>query len=324
MADSLTGNVVWLVAGLGVLGLAADRFVKGAALLASRLGVSKVVAGALIIGLGTSAPELVVSVLAVWQGAEGTKLAVGNIVGSNMANLGLVLALLALVWGRFAIPRGTARQAALSLSGVSVFALVAAIGQPSEWIWGALLVLCLAVAMRGVVWLGKGFATQSSETPETVESTAFGAWTLTVLGLVGTVAGAHVVVESSIEIGEELGWTGGFVGFTLVAVGTSLPELVTGAAAARRSQWGLIIGNLLGSNLFNSLGVGAAVFLVHLFKDLGPLDTFIDNWVLLGMVAASLVTLLIMGTKRVSRWEAASMLALYGLVLWRMTAAAIV
>ena len=321
MADSLTGNVVWLVVGTGALGLAADRFVVGAVRVAARLQVSTVVAGALIIGCGTSAPEMVVSVLAVVrQGSEGMSLAVGNVVGSNVANLSLVLAIPALIWGGFSVERGTGRQALLSLAGVAAFALLAAFSRPRLWT-GLLLVALLVVALRLVVLLGEGFAGQGS--------TMRGGrpvmdWVWTLLGLVGTIAAAHVVVESSIEIGAELGWTGGFVGFTLVAVGTSLPELVTGAAAARRSQWGLIIGNLLGSNLFNSLGVGAAVFLVHLFKDLGPLDTFIDNWVLLGMVAASLVTLLIMGTKRVSRWEAASMLALYGLVLWRMAAAAIV
>ena len=321
MADSLTGNVVWLVVGTGVLGLAADRFVVGAVRVAARLQVSTVVAGALIIGCGTSAPEMVVSVLAVVrQGSEGMSLAVGNIVGSNVANLSLVLAIPALIWGGFSVERGTGRQALLSLAGVAAFALLAAFFRPRLWT-GLLLVALLVVALRLVVLLGEGFAGQGS--------TMRGGrpvmdWVWTLLGLVGTIAAAHVVVESSIEIGAELGWTGGFVGFTLVAVGTSLPELVTAAVAARRHQWGLIVGNLLGSNLFNSLGVGAAIFLVHTAKGTGPVGQLIDGLVLAGMVFVSLVAALVMARSRVPRWVGVPLVALYGLLLWRMADTAIV
>ena len=321
MADSLTGNVVWLVVGTGVLGLAADRFVVGAVRVAARLQVSTVVAGALIIGCGTSAPEMVVSVLAVVrQGSEGMSLAVGNVVGSNVANLSLVLAIPALIWGGFSVERGTGRQALLSLAGVAAFALLAAFSQPRLWT-GLLLVALLVVALRLVVRLGEGFAGQGL--------TMRGGrpvmdWVWTLLGLVGTIAAAHVVVESSIEIGAELGWTGGFVGFTLVAVGTSLPELVTAAVAARRHHWGLIVGNLLGSNLFNSLGVGAAIFLVHTAKGTGPVGQLIDGLVLAGMVFVSLVAALVMARSRVPRWVGVPLVALYGLLLWRMADTAIV
>ena len=321
MADSLTGNVVWLVVGTGVLGLAADRFVVGAVRVAARLQVSTVVAGALIIGCGTSAPEMVVSVLAVArQGSEGMSLAVGNIVGSNVANLSLVLAIPALIWGGMSVERGTGRQALLSLAGVAAFALLAAFSRPSLWT-GLLLVALLVVALRLVVVLGEGFGGQGS--------TMRGGrpvmdWVWTLLGLVGTIAAAHVVVESSIEIGAELGWTGGFVGFTLVAVGTSLPELVTAAVAARRHHWGLIVGNLLGSNLFYSLGVGAVIFLVHTAKGTGPVGQLIDGLVLAGMVFVSLVAALVMTRSRVPRWVGVPLVALYGLLLWRMASTAIV
>ena len=321
MADSLTGNVVWLVVGTGLLGLAADRFVVGAVRVAARLQVSTVVAGALIIGCGTSAPEMVVSVLAVVrQGSEGMSLAVGNIVGSNVANLSLVLAIPALIWGGFSVERGTGRQALLSLAGVAAFALLAAFSRPRLWT-GLLLVALLVVALRLVVLLGEGFAGQGS--------TMRGGrpvmdWVWTLLGLVGTIAAAHVVVESSIEIGAELGWTGGFVGFTLVAVGTSLPELVTAAVAARRRQWGLIVGNLLGSNLFNSLGVGAVIFLVNPAKGTGPVGQLIDGLVLAGMVFVSLVAALVMTRSRVPRWVGVPLVVLYGLLLWRMADTAIV
>ena len=124
MADSLFSNAIWLVAGLLVLALAADRFVAGTVGLATRLSGSPVVAGALIFGFGTSAPEMVVSVLAAaGQGSDGTMLAVGNIVGSNVANMSLVLAIPTLIWGGLVVERGTFRQALLSLAGVAIFAL---------------------------------------------------------------------------------------------------------------------------------------------------------------------------------------------------------
>ena len=172
-----------------------------------------------------------------------------------------------------------------------------------------------------MVRLGEGFAGQGS----TIRSgRPVMDWVWTLLGLAGTIAAAHVVVESSIEIGAELGWTGGFVGFTLVAVGTSLPELVTAAVAARRHHWGLIVGNLLGSNLFNSLGVGAAIFLVHTAKGTGPVGQLIDGLVLAGMVFVSLVAALVMARSRVPRWVGVPLVVLYGLLLWRMADTAIV
>ncbi|MEE2769282.1 MAG: sodium:calcium antiporter [Actinomycetota bacterium] len=321
MADSLFSNAIWLVAGLIVLALAADRFVAGTVSLATRLRVSPVVAGALIIGFGTSAPEMVVSVLAVaGQGSDGTMLAVGNIVGSNVANLSLVLAIPTLIWGGLVVERGTFRQALLSLAGVAMFALLVAFTEPGLWT-GALLVVLLGGALRLVVLLGEGFVDQGSVASSRLPAMD---WVWTLLGLAGTIIAAHVVVESSIEIGEELGWTGGFVGFTLVAVGTSLPELVTAAAAARRRHWGLIIGNLLGSNLFNSLGVGAAIFLVHAAKDSGDVGQLIDGLVLVGMVVVSFVAALVMIRSSWSRWVGVPLIALYGVLLWRMAVTATV
>ena len=150
-------NLLLLAVGLAGLTLAADRFVLGAAQVAARLRVSTVVTGALIIGFGTSAPELVVSTLAtLTEGAEGTALAVGNIVGSNFANLTLVLSIPVLALGPIAIERGVKRQAALSATGVTILAALVW----AQWVtrlWGlALLVLTLA-ALKVVLWLGDRF-----------------------------------------------------------------------------------------------------------------------------------------------------------------------
>ncbi len=307
----MTQNVILLVVAMVGLTLFADRFVAGAAQLAARLNVSTVVAGALIIGFGTSAPELVVSTVAtLTEGAEGTALGIGNIVGANVANLTLVLSVPALVFGGIAIQKGVKRQAALSATGVTVFALAAYAGQPTV-VKGVGMTLLMVVALRIVVRLGEGV--DDGVTSDGAGGP--GAWVWTLVGLVGTVGFAHLVVRGATGIADEMGWTGGFVGFALVALGTTQPELLTALAAARRGESGLIFGNLLGSNLFNSLTVGSAVFLANGNK---PYDeaSRLPVGSLLIMVAVSWLVIVMMATgRRIRRGEAIVLLGVYGAVL---------
>ena len=309
-------HLLLLVLGVAGLTIAADRFVLGAAQVAARLQVSTVVTGALIIGFGTSAPELVVSTLAaLTEGAEGTSLAMGNIVGSNVANLTLVLAIPTLVYEIVHIEEGVKRQAALSACGVTVFAALVFLVEPSAW-WGVVLLILTLAALRAVLWLGDRFG--GVPPPDTTEGVS--PWIRTVVGLVGTVGFAYLVVRSATSIADDLGWTGGFVGFALVAVGTSLPELVTALAAARRGESGLILGNLLGSNLFNGLLVGAAVFLAN---GATPYDdaSGLPDGLLLGMVVVSWIVIVMMRIGRqISRWEGTILIVAYaGLLAWLAT-----
>ncbi len=293
------------------LALSADRFVDGAAKLAARVNISTVVVGALIIGFGTSAPELVVSTVAtLTEGAEGTALGIGNIVGANVANLTLVLSVPVLAFGGVVIQRGVKRQAALSATGVTVFALAAYFGQPSV-LKGVGMALLMVVALGAVVRLGEGVDAGVTSDGEGGP----GPWVWTFVGLVGTVGFAHLVVRAAVGIADQMGWTGGFVGFALVALGTTQPELLTALAAARRGESGLVFGNLLGSNLFNSLTVGSAVFLANGNK---PYDEAARLPVgsLLVMVAVSWMVIAPMRTgRRVSRGEAVILLGVYGVVL---------
>ena len=304
-------NLILLVVAMAGLTLSADRFVAGAAQLAARLNVSTVVAGALIIGFGTSAPELVVSTVAtLTEGAEGTALGIGNIVGANVANLTLVLSVPALVFGGIAIQKGVKRQAALSATGVTVFALAAYAGQPTV-VKGVGMALLMVVALRIVVRLGEGV----DDGVTSDEAGGPGAWVWTLVGLVGTVGFAHLVVRGATGIADEMGWTGGFVGFALVALGTTQPELLTALVAARRGESGLVFGNLLGSNLFNSLTVGSAVFLANGNK---PYDeaSRLPVGSLLIMVAVSWLAIVMMATgRRIHRGEAIVLLGVYGAVL---------
>jgi len=304
-------NILLLALGSAGLTIAADRFVVGAAQVAARLRVSTVVTGALIVGFGTSAPELVVSTLAAMtEGAEGTALAMGNIVGSNVANLTLVLAIPALVFKFVHIEMGIKRQAALSAFGVTVFAALLFLVEPSAW-WGVVLLVLALAALRAVLWIGDRFG--GVPPPDTTEGVS--PWVRTGVGLVGTVGFAYLVVRSATSIADDMGWTGGFVGFALVAVGTSLPELVTVLAAARRGEPGLILGNLLGSNLFNSLLVGAAVFFAN---GSTPYDKVsgLPGEPLLVMVAVSWGVIWFMKTnRRIDRREAVFLIVVYASLL---------
>ena len=304
-------NLLLLVVAMVGLTLSADRFVDGAAKLAARVNISTVVVGALIIGFGTSAPELVVSTVAtLTEGAEGTALGIGNIVGANVANLTLVLSVPVLAFGGVVVQRGVKRQAALSATGVTVFALAAYFGQPSI-LKGVGMALLMVVALWAVVRLGEGVDTGVTSDDEGGP----GPWVWTFVGLVGTVGFAHLVVRAATGIADQMGWTGGFVGFALVALGTTQPELLTVLAAARRGESGLVFGNLLGSNLFNSLTVGSAVFLANGNK---PHDEAARLPVgsLLVMVAVSWMVIALMRTgRRISRGEAVILLGVYGVVL---------
>lgn len=254
--------------GLVLLGFAPDRFVAGSAGLADRWGVSRVVIGAVVIGFGTSSPELLVSGLAASGGEP--EVGVGNVIGSNMANLGLIVAVAGLV-GHIAVPAGLLRrEVPLMLAATAGFAILVQNGLTR--LEGVVLAAGLVVALFVIV-RGSRTAGDSGETELAAEVGEFlddeqgqrqGPWRLvadTVVGLIGTLAGAQLLVSGAVEVADELDVSGAFVGMTIVAVGTSLPELVTAVAAARAGEDQLILGNVLGSNLFNCLAVGAVVAL---------------------------------------------------------------
>jgi len=302
-------HLLYLVLGLAGLAFLADLFVQGVAEVSARMRVSQVVTGALIIGFGTSAPELVVStVSAMEEGAYGTSLAMGNIVGSNVANLTLVLAIPVLMFGSVDIEEGVLPQALLALAAVAVFAFFVCFPDPRQ-LWGVVLLFLSFLALCAVVKLGATFGGKQ-RAPR--GDSAWIPWAQTTGGLVGTVVTAHVVVNAAIEIADDLAWSGGFVGFGLVAIGTSLPELVTALAAVRRDESGLVIGNLLGSNLFNSLMVGGSVFLVNGSRPYdvgGPLPR---GWIV-AMCAVSVLAVRFKFTDRkLEKSEAWGLLVAYG------------
>ena len=242
-----------LLIGLFVLVRSGPLFVDGAVQLARSLNMSSIVIGAIVLGFGTSAPELVVSTIAASQGDPA--LGVGNIVGSNVANLSLVLGVAALVTPIALTPSVTKRQAPLSIAAVFIFALLVWTGNELTRGEGAILLILLAVAMFVLIKTPADDVLPQQRHQETLGRGLL----LSVLGLAGVLIGAQLTVSGATKLADEWDLSGGFIGFSIVALGTSLPELVTAVAAARKKEAGLIVGNLFGSNLFNGLAGGAAM-----------------------------------------------------------------
>lgn len=249
--------------GLSLLAVAADHLVCGASRLAGRLRIDPVVVGVVVIGLGTSAPEFLVSGTAAARGE--TDLAVGNIIGSNILNLTLILGVAATITTvrvaasviRREVPLTVAAGVALALAAIAGLRPVTA---------GVLSLLLIAALARLIVWSRNGrnralageatmFITANSHTEQrvVVETVRL------VLGLGGVLLGAQLLVTNASSIATHFGVPRFIIGFTLVALGTSLPELSTTIQAQRRGGTDLVIGNLFGSNLFNSLAGGAVI-----------------------------------------------------------------
>ncbi len=260
-------SVALIAIGLGLLVRAADQFVLGAARLSASAGVRPLVVGVIVIGFGTSSPEAVVSVLAALDGE--TAVALGNVVGSNLANLGLILGIGVLILP-VSVQSGVIRREAPTVIGASAVLALAVQGGVSRPEAAGLL-----VAMGLITWrLLSGNTTDvvEPEVEEFVEpsSPARTEVLRTILGLVGTLAGAQALLVGALDLADQAGLSAGFVGSSIVAVGTSLPELVTVVQSARRGEAELLVGNLLGSNLFNALVVVGLSGLVSGSVPLGP------------------------------------------------------
>lgn len=305
--------LVGIVVGLAILTVAADQFVVGAARVAGALRLSPVLIGAVVIGFGTSAPEIVVSGLAAAQGS--VDLGVGNVVGSNVANLTLVLGTAALV-GPIAV-RGSVlrREAPLSLLAVALFAVLVRDGLSvvDGIVLLAVLVVSLAVIVQTSRHDGDELGAEVEELLDGRPPRLSREGVRTGIGLVLTVVAAQVLVVSATRIAGLLGLSEGFVGLTIVAIGTSLPELATAIQAARRGQTDLILGNLLGSNLFNSGAVGPVIAFL---APAAVLDATVVGTAGIIMVAvAALATWFMVTGRRVVRWEGAVLLVGYLAVL---------
>ena len=298
-----------VLAGLVVLTVAADQFVVGASRVAGRLKISPIVIGAVVIGFGTSAPELVVSALATAR--DQAELAVGNIIGSNVANLSLILGIAATITPLTVRSQTLKREVPLALGATVLFALLLQDGLSGidGVLLATLLVLSFVIILRSARGGDRRLESEVAEFLTDALPSLRTEWSRTLLGLVAVLIAAQVLVSSATLIAEQLGVAEGFIGLTVVAVGTSLPELATVVQAARRREAELILGNLIGSNLLNVTAVGA------LTAFLGADQAFSANLTVnatLLMVVVTLIACVFMFTgSRVGRSEGAILMVGY-------------
>jgi cation:H+ antiporter len=245
------------LAGLAILAWSADKFVYAAAAVARYLGIAPLVIGMLVIGFGTSAPELVVAGFAAAGG--NPELALGNAFGSNVANIGLILGVTALV-SPVAVHRGVVRKELPVLLAVTALAYVLLVDRTLSS-WNAVFLLIVLVLL--ITWsLVVARRSPDDQFATDVESEAMAhgisrraAWVWLVVGLAVLVLSSRLLVWGAVGIAERLGWPDLVIGLTVVAIGTSAPELAAALAAARKGEGDLVVGNIIGSNLFNTLGV---------------------------------------------------------------------
>jgi cation:H+ antiporter len=243
-------DYLYLLAGLTGLFLGGEFLVRGSVGIARRMAIPPLLIGLTVVGFGTSTPELLVSVEAAWRGVPD--IALGNIVGSNIANILLIVGLSALVWPIRVIGATLRRDTAVMMAAALVLVPIFYLGQVGR-LSGALLVAGLAGYL---VWayLKPGVAVIEEEGVPAPSSLLVSAlWVAG--GLVALMLGARFLVDGAVAIARGYGISEAFIGLSIVAVGTSLPELATSLIAALRRQSEIAIGNIVGSNIFNLLGI---------------------------------------------------------------------
>ena len=296
-----------LAAGLSLLVKGADLFVDGAGGLAAGLGISQLVIGLTVVAMGTSMPEAAVSISAVIKG--NAEITIGNVVGSNILNILIILGLSAVIIP-LAVEKNTIRCELPFLTGVSILLLLQ--GLDGEI---GLLDVMIQVVLFGVylVYLfAQARKNRKENGKEDANKQVRNVWQLIllcILGLVMTVAGSSLAVDAASEIAVKLGMSQRLIGLTIVALGTSLPELVTSVTAAKKGKPDIAIGNIVGSNIFNILFVVGISALIHpvAFAEGFRFDSIVSA------AAALMLILFCAKGKKLKRWQGILMLAVYGL-----------
>ena len=317
--SGLMPNLAVLISGIVVLYFGAVWLVQGASRLASSLGVSPIVVGLTIVSLGTSAPELVVCLVAALQGNPG--LAIGNVMGSNLANIGLILGLTSLVHPLEVKHRVVWREMPVML--LITFAIYPiAFDRVLSRMDGFMLLLVLLAYLVWVFRSGHPDEIKSSHGPRDSMATSEEAASLLNLKDIGHVAlgsaflvlGGYCIVKGAVEVASALGISEVIIGLTVVAIGTSLPELATSLVAAMRQEVDIAVGNIIGSNIFNLTAIFGTTAIV---RPIMIPETVLSRE-LAGVVFMSLLLLPILRNGwQIKRWEGALLLTAYiGMGWW--------
>jgi len=312
----MTFALLSLLGGLVFLTLGAEGLIRGAVALAKRYGLSPLLIGLTIVGFGTSTPELMASVQAAWAGNSG--IAVGNVVGSNIFNILIILGLTALV-RKTTIAKAAWRQSGMVMIAVTALALLTFTYFPTMPRWVGITWLGLLLAyVAWEYWLHtkphkKGEVEAKPKVPNISDMPLWVSIALIGAGLIGLIFGANLLVDGAVTLARMWGVSDTVIGLTIVAGGTSLPELAASVMAAMKRQPELAVGNIIGSNIFNLLGIlGITSVLLPTPVPLQILN--FDMWVMLAAAVAFMVYARV--GWRLTRAEGALFIAGYGLYLF--------
>ena len=298
-------SIFLVVAGVALLDWGGEVLVDNSIRLAKSFGVSSLVIGLTVVAFATSAPELAATITAALKGAPD--IAVGNVLGSNIANLGLILGVSALIFPLYATARFIRREVAFMVFVTIMVYPLMATGNYLGWVEGLVLVVMLGIFL----WTQGRETRQDNEGDEEDGDSQRSPW-LSALGVALGVAllggGAQALVTGASDIARAPGVSDRVIGLTLVALGTSLPELAAAISAARRHEGDLVLGNVIGSNIFNLLCILGITTMVHPIS-VAPQAIALDYWVVL--VISLLVMAALATQRRLVRFEGAVLLAFY-------------
>lgn len=311
----MTLSIVAIIIGLAVLVWSADLFVDGTASVARSLGMSTLLIGMIVIGFGTSAPEMSVSVLSAMNGNPG--IALGNAYGSNITNIALILGVTALV-SPVVVRSQVLKKELPILLAVTLLACFHLYDGKITRFEG---VVELAVLLFVFTWMTLQGRKNKTEVDameieladEIKRMPPVKAWSALIAGLLLLVASSRALVWGSVNIAHELGVSDLIIGLTVVAIGTSLPELASSIAAARKGEHDLAVGNVIGSNLFNTLAVVGLAGSIHPMQV--PSEVLSRDWMLMFMLTILLFILgysrKAVGEKSINRFGGVFLLAIY-------------
>ncbi len=301
--------VIFLVGGMVILWKCADFLVAGAVGLAKRLGVSALVVGLTVVAMGTSAPEAAVSIAAVLRESGGGDMAVGNVFGSNIANLALVGGLVALIRPLKVKKQTLCREVPVMIAVVLLLWPVLRnlyLSRPEGLVllavFSLLIILTVYAAKRDAQSQQRDTTSRTGNTKRNL--------ILVVIGLIGLALGAEIAVEGAEFIGGRIGLSKAVIGLTIIAVGTSLPELATCVVAAIKGHHDISVGNLIGSNIFNTLLVTGGAGTVRAFEVGQQFAGGVDYWIMI-IVSVAFAAAAIAGRRIIGRAGGALLLCGY-------------
>ena len=307
----MAADIGAIIAGFVMLFLGGEGLVRGSVGIAERFGLSKLIIGLTVVAFGTSAPELVVAVDAALGGAP--EIALGNVVGSNIANILLILGISLLVAPIAIRGRAGLRDAMIAgLGSLVLFGLV--LGDVIDRMEGGILLLILAVYLAASYLRERRGNGQSVLEQEADEFRTDGPQSLRFLallvagGIVALVLGAEFLVSGSVSVARSLGVSDAVIGLSVVAIGTSLPELATAVVAAYRRHADVVLGNVIGSNIFNILAI---LGVTSLIQPVAVADRFREFDVPFMMGASGVLIFILFAAKRMGRATGAAMLIAY-------------